>query len=305
MPGADEARAQAHPDRSACEAYLSWLSAHRRLSPKTVAAYRRDLDALLALSHPTPLAQVDVHLGRRLLAQMRLRGLSPASLARTLSGWRGLFRHLARDAQVAGNPFAGLRAPRRAPRLPGVLSPDETVALVEVPGDDARSVRDRAMLELFYSSGLRLAELAGLPLRELNLDDATVRVLGKGGKTRLVPLGRFAVTALGEWLPHRALLARPGVDAVFVNLRGEALSHRTIQYRVARLGSATGMAQRAHPHLLRHAFASHLLQSSGDLRAVQELLGHASISTTQIYTHLDFQHLAQAYDAAHPRAKRK
>jgi integrase/recombinase XerC len=199
-----------------------------------------------------------------------------------LSAWRGFFNYLARDHGYTHNPCVGIRPPRAAKRLPHALSPDEAARLMEITAADPLAVRDKAIVELLYSSGLRLSELTGLEQDDVNVRDATVRVTGKGAKTRVVPVGRLALAALQAWLPARGELARPGETALFVGRDGTV-----------------------HPHALRHSFASHVLQSSGDLRAVQEMLGHASISTTQVYTHLDFQHLAKAYDQAHPRAKRK
>lgn len=222
-----------------------------------------------------------------------------------LSAWRGFFNYLARDHGFAHNPCLGIRPPRAAKRLPHALSPDEAGRLMEIGADDALAVRDRAMLELLYSSGLRLSELTALALDDVQFRDATVRVTGKGAKTRIVPVGSYALAALRAWLPQRERLARPGEKAMFVARSGAPLSARSVQLRLERWGRKLGLAGKVHPHALRHSFASHLLQSSGDLRAVQDMLGHASISTTQVYTHLDFQHLAKVYDAAHPRAKKK
>jgi len=222
-----------------------------------------------------------------------------------LSAWRAFFRYLARDHAFTRNPFQGLKAPKSAKTLPNALSPDEASKLMTIRSDEPMDVRDHAMFELFYSSGLRLAELTGLKLEDLNEGDETVRLTGKGSKTRIVPVGRFAREALERWLHLRAALAKPGERAVFLNRAGRAVSPRTIQYRLKAWAAKQGLSQSVHPHMLRHSFASHILQSSGDLRAVQEMLGHSSISTTQIYTHLDFQYLAKAYDAAHPRAKKR
>jgi integrase/recombinase XerC len=288
------------------DGFLSHLAHERRLSPHTVEAYARDVHTLIALAGETPLPQIEVHQARRMVAQLHARGLGGKSLARMLSAWRSFFRYLAREHGAPRNPFQGLRAPRSAKTLPKALSPDEAARLLNTPEtDDPMSLRDRAMFELFYSSGLRLSELTGATLENLDLEQQTVRVTGKGSKTRVVPIGSFAVNALREWLPQRAALAPAGVQAVFVNARGRAISPRTVQHRLKRWALLQGLSRPVHPHMLRHSFASHLLQSSGDLRAVQELLGHASISTTQVYTHLDFQHLAKVYDAAHPRAKRQ
>jgi len=287
------------------DGFLSHLAHERRLSPHTVAGYAHDVRTLLALAGDTPLAQIEVHQARRMVAQLHARGLGGKSLARALSAWRSFFRYLAREHGAPRNPFQGLKAPRSAKTLPKALSPDEAARLLDAPEtEDPMNLRDRAMFELFYSSGLRLSELTGATLENLDLDQQTVRVTGKGSKTRVVPIGSFAVNALREWLLQRAALAAPGVQAVFVNARGQAVSPRTVQHRLKRWAVQQGLSRPVHPHMLRHSFASHLLQSSGDLRAVQELLGHSSISTTQVYTHLDFQHLAKVYDAAHPRAKK-
>jgi len=260
---------------------------------------------LLELAGDVSLAEVQPHQARRMVAQLHARGLDGRSLARTLSAWRGFFRYLSRDHGFARNPFQGLRAPKSAKTLPKALSPDEAAKLMSIASEDAMGVRDRAMFELFYSSGLRLAELTGLTLEDVSASDETVRVTGKGNKTRVVPVGRFARAALERWMTLRERLAAPGERALFVNGSGRPVSPRTVQYRLKAWGVKQGLSQPVHPHMLRHSFASHLLQSSGDLRAVQEMLGHSSISTTQVYTHLDFQYLAKVYDAAHPRAKKR
>jgi integrase/recombinase XerC len=221
-----------------------------------------------------------------------------------LSAWRSFYRYLARDHGIASNPFQGIRAPKAPKTLPKVLSPDEAARLVDLSGDEAMTLRDRAMFELFYSSGLRLSELTALELGHVDFQDGTVRVTGKGNKTRVVPVGEFAQRALHHWLSARGEFAAPGQLALFVNRSGLPVRPRTVQRRLATWAIRQGLSQHVHPHMLRHSFASHVLQSSGDLRAVQEMLGHASISTTQVYTHLDFQYLATIYDAAHPRAKR-
>ncbi|MDP1956663.1 MAG: tyrosine recombinase XerC, partial [Rhodocyclaceae bacterium] len=220
--------------------------------------------------------------------------------------WRSFYRWLARRGQLAVDPCVGLRAPKRPRALPKALGIDQTVALLATPGDDPLAVRDRAMFELFYSSGLRLAELAALDVPGgLDLAGGAVTVTGKRAKTRSVPVGAKAFAALTAWLDQRVAMAAAGEAALFVSRRGPRLSPRAIELRLAHWAKRSGLGLHVHPHMLRHSFASHVLQSSGDLRAVQEMLGHASISTTQIYTHLDFQHLAKVYDAAHPRAKKK
>jgi len=222
-----------------------------------------------------------------------------------LSAWRGFFTYLMRDHGLTDNPCAGLRAPKSAKILPQALSPDEAARLVDLPTDTPESIRDKAIFELLYSSGLRLAELVNLDPMQLDMNAGEVRVTGKGSKTRIVPLGRFAIAALHAWLAVRDQFAKPGETALFVGQRGLRISPRVVQLRLRQWGVKQGITSNVHPHLLRHSFATHVLQSSGDLRAVQEMLGHASISTTQVYTHLDFQYLSKIYDAAHPRAKKK
>lgn len=285
--------------------YLSHLANERRLSPHTCASYGRDVRLLLSLAGDTALRELQIHQIRRFVAQLHARGLGGRSLARALSAWRGFYGYLARDHGFGHNPCLGLRAPKAGKHLPQALSPDQAKQLVEIGDDDALAVRDKAMFELFYSSGLRLSELVGLDLPAVDHRDGTVTVTGKGNKTRIVPVGRCALEALQAWLRDRALLAPADQPALFVSRTGRRISPRSVQYRIRHWAALRGVAGPAHPHVLRHSFASHVLQSSGDLRAVQEMLGHASISTTQVYTHLDFQHLAKVYDAAHPRAKKK
>ncbi len=301
----DAAKAKALAENNLLRAFLAHLANERRLSRNTISSYERDIAALIELAADTPLAKLQIHHVRRFVAQLHARGLDGRSLARMLSAWRGFFRYLARDHGYTNNPCVGLRAPKAKKTLPQALSPDEAGRLMEIPGDDALATRDRAIVELFYSSGLRLSELTGLAPADINLSDATVRVTGKGNKTRVVPVGSRALDAVGAWLKVRALLVKEGADALFVRRNGRRLTPRAIQYRMKWWSLKLGLASDVHPHVLRHSFASHVLQSSGDLRAVQEMLGHASISTTQVYTHLDFQQLAKVYDAAHPRAKRK
>ena len=293
---------------TAVAAYLAELAEQRRLSPHTVSSYRRDLARLLNLAGDIPLAESQVHHIRRFAAQLHGQGLSGRSLARLLSAWRGFFNWLGRGDVVRANPCEGVRSPKSPKHLPNALSVDETARLLQ-PSDDGDAVlltRDTAMFELFYSSGLRLAELAALDCAALDsaLNEGEVRVLGKRNKARLVPVGRKAREALAAWAALRDSLAGAEEPALFVSRRGGRISHRMIQLRLAQLALQLGLPRHVHPHMLRHSFASHVLQSSGDLRAVQEMLGHASIASTQVYTHLDFQHLAKVYDAAHPRAKR-
>ena len=292
------------PD-SQVEHWLTRLAGERHASPHTVAGYRRDLAKLLRFMQAQQLTSfdaLDANRMRGFIAGEHRGGLAPKSLQRLLSSCRSLFRQLNREGLLTSDPLLGVRGPKVRRKLPQVLDVDEAGALVETDSGGKLAVRDRAMLELFYSSGLRLSELVGLRWVDLDLDGGEVRVLGKGGKTRIVPVGRHAVAAL------RALGAEQGMQpdsAVFRGRGGASINPRTVQLRMKTLALQQGIPKHIHPHLLRHTFASHMLESSGDLRAVQELLGHADIATTQIYTHLDFQHLAKVYDAAHPRARRK
>lgn len=290
------------------QGFLQHLATERRLSPHTVVAYRRDLAAFTAFlerEHIDRWSAADGFLIRRFAADCHRRGISPRSIARRLSAVRTLFGYLLREGLVTRNPALGVQAPKASRRLPATLDTDQMARLLNVTSDDLLIVRDAAILELLYSSGLRLGELAALDLIDLDLEDATVRVTGKGSRTRVLPVGRHARQALANWLSRRAELANQGESALFVGQRGERLKPRAIQARVKRWAQQQASPIGVHPHLLRHSFASHLLESSGDLRGVQELLGHANISTTQIYTHLDFQHLAYIYDQSHPRARRK
>ena len=283
------------------EDYLSHLQVERRMSVHTLDGYRRDLEALVAWA-PGDIAQLKEADVRAFVAAGHRRGLSPKSLQRRLSAVRSFYRWLLKHGRIAAKPADGIRAPKAPRKLPQVLDADEAKALVEVPTDAPLGLRDRAMLELFYSSGLRLSELCALRWRDLHLDEGLVDVRGKGGKERIVPVGSHARAALREWRADTGA----GDDApVFPGRGGKPISPRTVQIRMRQLAQRQGLFKRVHPHLLRHSFASHVLESSGDLRGVQELLGHADISTTQIYTHLDFGHLAKVYDAAHPRARRK
>ena len=287
------------------ENFLAHMEQERRLSSHTVEGYQRDIKLLIRLVELTPLEELKTHHIRRYVAGLHAKGLGGRSLGRALSAWRGFFNFLMRDHGLMSNPCVGLRAPRTAKRLPDALSPEEMAKLVELPATDPFSIRDRAMFELFYSSGLRLSELTALSSSDIDFADATVRVLGKGGKTRIVPVGRFAMRYIRDWLEQRSTIAKGEPDKLFLNHHGKSIGPRTVQRRLKMWAQKQGMSQHVHPHMLRHSFASHVLQSSGDLRAVQEMLGHASISSTQIYTHLDWQHLAKTYDAAHPRARRK
>lgn len=287
--------------------YLAYLHHERNYAPLTAENYARDIRRLFTLAGTTSLPELKSHHIRRYVAQLHGSGLSGRSLARVLSAWRGFYRYLMRDHGCKSNPCVGLRAPKAPKPLPHTLSPDEAVQLVEMLATTPPDVRDKAMFELLYSSGLRLAELVGLDLDVMrnSLPSHELSVTGKGSKTRIVPLGSHAVAALHAWLAVREQLAKPDEIALFVGKNGRRISPRTVQRQLHQRGITQGIASGVHPHLLRHSFATHLLQSSGDLRAVQEMLGHASISTTQVYTHLDFQYLARIYDNAHPRAKKK
>jgi integrase/recombinase XerC len=284
--------------------FLAHLTVERRMSPHTLDAYRRDLAALSQWTETQAADVLTLHAEqlRAFVAGEHRRGLSPKSLQRRLSACRSFYGWLLKQGRIIASPAAAIRAPKAPRKLPQVLDPDEAKALVEVPTDAPLGLRDRAMLELFYSSGLRLSELCVLRWRDLDLADGLVTVLGKGSKQRSVPLGSHARHALAQW---RASTAAAGDVPVFPGRNGGPITARAIQLRMRLLAQRQGLFKRVHPHLLRHSFASHILESSGDLRGVQELLGHADIATTQIYTHLDYQHLAKVYDAAHPRAKRK
>ena len=289
------------------DAYLEHLRSERQLSPHTLSGYGQDLAKLLAFCTSESLndwRQLDTPRLRRLLGRLHLEGQSSRSLARLLSATRGLYRYLLREGLCESDPASGLMPPKGERRLPRTLDTDRAAQLLDgALEDDFIARRDQAMLELFYSSGLRLSELVGLNLDGLDLPAGLVRVVGKGNKTRELPVGRMARQALEHWLPLRAL-AKPADGAVFISQQGRRLGPRAVQLRVRQAG-VRELGQHLHPHMLRHSFASHMLESSQDLRAVQELLGHADIATTQVYTHLDFQHLAKVYDQAHPRAKRK
>lgn len=294
--------------QAALERFLDKLRHERRLSPHTLSNYARDLEGLARFCREQGLEawdRLDAHQVRAWVAAGHRRGLSGRTLQRALSALRSFFDFLLAEGTARHNPGLDVRAPKTPRRLPRTLDVDQAVRLVEVEGDDALARRDRAILELFYSSGLRLSELTGLDLGDLDLAEGLVQVTGKGRKMRRVPVGRHAVAAVRAWLTAREPLAAAGEPALFVSRRGGRLSPRSVQARIKLWARRQGVDANVHPHLLRHSFASHLLESSGDLRAVQELLGHADISTTQIYTHLDFQHLARVYDAAHPRARKK
>jgi len=288
------------------EKFIRHLAYERRLSGLTCKHYRRDIDALALWCDKAGIetwgALDDEHIRAFSAAAFR-NGLSPKSIQRRLSAARSFFRYLLREKHVARNPVHSVSAPKAGKRLPDNIDADRMARLLDIPGDEPLVVRDRAMLELLYSSGLRLSELTGLNLGDVDISDATVRVTGKGSKERIVPVGKFALRALRAWLKERPALADGDERAIFVSQRGNRISARSVQARVEHWARRQGIDTRVYPHLFRHSFATHLLESSHDLRGVQELLGHANISTTQVYTHLDFQHLAQIYDQTHPRAR--
>jgi len=298
------------------------MTTERRLSAHTDSNYARDLAALVKFCDLHGLQDwiaVDSQHIRSFAAHSHAKGLAPRSIQRRLSAVRGFFEFLVREsaedqraqkrasgaADIKNNPANEVRAPKAQRRLPETLDADQMGRLLEIPAGDIFVTRDRAIMELLYSSGLRLAELVGLDLNRLHLVDRTVRVVGKGNKERIVPVGTEAASALTQWLKERVSIAKPDETALFVGRSGERLGRRAVQTRVAYWARRQGVSMRVYPHLFRHSFASHLLESGGDLRGVQELLGHADIATTQIYTHLDFQHLARIYDKTHPRARRK
>ena len=290
---------------STVEGFLSYLQVERQVSAHTLDAYRRDLDSLKTWAAGQGIGdpeRIDGAQIRAFIAAEHRRGLSPKSLQRRLSACRSFYAWLLKHGRIAANPVAGVRAPKAPRKLPQVLDADEAMQLVEVPTDAPLGLRDRALLELFYSSGLRLSELCALRWNDLDLAGGFVSVTGKGNKQRIVPVGSHARIALQAWRDAQ----KPEANMpVFPGRGGMPIGQRAIQIRIKQLAQRQGLFKHVHPHMLRHSFASHILESSGDLRGVQELLGHADIATTQIYTHLDFQHLAKVYDAAHPRAKRK
>jgi integrase/recombinase XerC len=294
-------------ERGWIDRFLSHLAHERRMSGHTISAYRHDLLVLAEFAARRKLTAwtgFDNAAIRAFAAAQHGAALSPRSIQRRLSAARTFFDFLMREGHCARNPALDVRAPKTKKRLPNTLDADQMGRLLAFRVDDSLSARDKAMMELFYSSGLRLAELTGLHVAAVDLADRTVRVLGKGNKTRIVPVGRQAVDALRHWLKERAGVTKPGVEALFVGQSGRPLSVRAVQLRVGAWGRRQGIGVHVHPHMFRHSFATHLLESSGNLRGVQELLGHADIGTTQIYTHLDFQHLATVYENAHPRARR-
>lgn len=287
--------------------YIQHLTFERGLSALTCKNYTRDIQLFESLLEGADLDSVKNQQVRRFIATLHSRGLSSASIARALSAWRGFYDYLIQHKNFTQNPVLGLRAPKAAKTLPQALSVDQAIKFVTIEGDGILDLRDRAILELFYSSGLRLAELVNLDTSMLDFSEGTVTVTGKGNKTRIVPLGSHAANAMQVWLQQRASIkiVDKDLNAVFITEQGRRITPRAVQYRVKSWAIKQGINTDMHPHLLRHSFATHVLQSSQDLRAVQEMLGHANISTTQVYTHLDFHHLAKVYDNAHPRAKKK
>lgn len=300
-------RAGASALTGAIDAFLAHAADELNLSPATCSAYRRDLAHFAQWCQGQDIdspQQLDSVAMRSYAAAEHRRGLNPRSIQRALSALRRLFGYLRREKLVEHDPLAGVRAPRFRPPLPRPLDVDQVLALLNIPEEDELATRDRAMLELFYASGLRVSELAAMTWDRLDSRQGLARVLGKGRRERLVPVGRHALAALDRWRQIQAF-SNETAGRIFTSIKGRPLGVRAIQKRVAYWSERQGLDQRVHPHQLRHSFASHILESSGDLRAVQELLGHANLSTTQIYTHLDFQHLAKVYDQAHPRAKRQ
>ena len=288
--------------------FFLYLENERGLSARTLAAYRRDLGQFLRFLEAEGIEKaerVTQHHVRAFISQRHRQGLGGKSLQRMLSAVRSLYRWMLREGVAEHNPATPVRAPKSPRHLPATLDADSIGQLLDIPCDTPLAIRDKAIMELFYSSGLRLSELAGLRWEQLDLGSGMVTVTGKGNRTRMVPVGRMAAEALLEWRKNAGEFASFEQPCIFVSQRGNPISVRTIQARIRYWAKRQGIPQNIHPHLLRHSFASHMLESSGDLRAVQELLGHADISTTQIYTHLDFQHLAKVYDEAHPRAKKK
>ncbi len=294
---------------SEIDLFINYLKTERRLSAHTVAAYTRDLLKLKAFCDHRELRSwqdLNVNLARLFAMSLNSSGLNGRSIQRILSSSRSYYNYLLRENLVNQyNPLEGVKAPRAGKKLPETLDPDIILKLLETKGSTPLLSRDLAMLELFYSSGLRLSELVGLDVDSINTEEQTVRVVGKGNKERIVPVGNFAIRAIDRWLIHRLKLVKINENALFIAKSGTRISHRTVQQRIKDWARKSAIGRNVHPHMLRHSFASHLLESSGDLRAVQEMLGHANLSTTQVYTHLNFQHLSKVYDAAHPRAIKK
>ena len=287
--------------------YLNYLRTIKRYSSATLSSYKRDIEGFfefLAKQEISDITQASIHDIRAYIASCHRKGLAESSMQRLLSSLRGFYKHLLKNNQIGSNPAVDVRAPKGAKKLPKVLDVDQVDRLLSGTSTSPLEMRDHAMMELMYSSGLRLSELVNLDLLDIDLRAGQIKILGKGNKTRYLPIGQQAREAVSAWLNLRESLAVTGELAVFVNNRGSRLSQRAVQKRMREQAQRTELGVHVHPHMLRHSFASHLLESSGDLRAVQELLGHANISTTQVYTQLDFQHLAKVYDQAHPRARK-
>ena len=292
-------------DRKQLQAYKNFIMFEKRLSDHTVKSYFKDIDMLVKYNKGLSLEDLKSNNIRTSIASLHARGLSGNSLSRILSSWKGLFVFLVDQYHYKHNPVLEIKAPKKSKKLPQTLSVDKVIKLVNISGDDFISLRDHAILELFYSSGLRLSELVNVKLEDINFSDEIITVLGKGKKMRIVPVGKEAIQSLKKWIKIRAQLINVNSNSIlFLTKQTKGLTQRAIQYRLKIWAKKQEISENIHPHLLRHSFASHLLQSSQDLRAVQELLGHENISSTQIYTHLDFQHLSKTYDQAHPRAKK-
>ena len=287
--------------------YLEYIKFEKRLSPLTVKNYHRDIELLLEISPQIILNKFSIDDIRRSVSSLHARGLNGKSLSRMISAWRGLFDFLNQRFNFTHNPTLGIKPPKDKKQLPHTLSIDQTMKLVAINDTTFLGIRDHAIIELFYSSGLRLSELINLKIQDINFEDGTVIIFGKGGKSRIVPAGKYAINAIQKWITLRNTIKNINEKdfTLFLSKNGKSLSPRSIQYRLKIWAKKQGIPENIHPHLLRHSFATHILQSSQDLRAVQELLGHANITTTQIYTHLDFQHLSKIYDQSHPRAKKK
>lgn len=288
--------------------YLSHIASQRGLSPVTIENYQRHLNEFIALlleKKITQWQQLDAHGVRLLVKQLHQKGIKARSIATKLSALRSFLEYLVKIDELSFNPAKGVSAPKLDKPLPKNISVDQMDQLLNVEGDDPLTIRDHCMMELMYSSGLRLSELVGINLRDIKLSEKELIVTGKGSKQRLLPITKTAIKAIKQWLPIRAGLVKDDEQALFLSKQKKRISARSVQMRMEKMGLQQGLPSHVNPHKLRHSFATHLLESSGNLRAVQTLLGHADLSTTQIYTHLDFQHLAKEYDKAHPRAKRK
>lgn len=297
------------PFSAALEEFFTYMRSEKQLSPHTQSNYARDLEKFQKICREKNIFELEKltasHI-RTTVAQLHREGLGGKSLQRWLSSLRSFFQFCIRRQWMTNNVADGIAAPKSPKKLPKTLDVDQAIQFVEIEGNDFIQQRDRALVELIYSSGLRLAEVVALNLKDINWDEGMLRVVaGKGDKSRILPIGSEAINALKKWLPARELFATPSEQALFITQRGSRIGHRAVQMRLQQISLQQGMDTPVHPHMLRHSFASHMLESSGDLRLVQEMLGHANISTTQIYTHLDFQHLAKVYDKAHPRANLK